>query len=230
MKLSSNTGLIRALVALFVVAALFQGAVAADDQAHLIVHKSVAETQLVIGRNMTIEIMVYNAGENIATGVEINDPGWDSSSFEMLGPSTSAKFASIAPMTKKTHRFVVVPKVTGQFSAGPSLVTYTAAAGHQASGTSNTIPEIPILTPTEAKIEVALKIGSYLTLGLCNSTEECTKAALITTVLVGLLTVNWIALKGKRAVAEAQRKQAMKSLGINPKDVAEKSVKKKKKK
>ena len=36
MKLSSNTGLIRALVALFVVAALFQGAVAADDQAHLI--------------------------------------------------------------------------------------------------------------------------------------------------------------------------------------------------
>ena len=60
--------------------------------------------------------------------------------------------------------------------------------------------------------------------------EEWTKAALITTVLVGLLTVNWIALKGKRAVAEAQRKQAMKSLGINPKDVAEKSVKKKKKK
>ena len=47
---------------------------------------------------------------------------------------------------------------------------------------------------------------------------------------MGLLTVNWIALKGKRAVAEAQRKQAMKSLGINPKDVAEKSVKKKKKK
>ena len=77
---------------------------------------------------------------------------------------------------------------------------------------------------------MALKIGSYLTLGLCNSTEEWTKAALITTVLVGLLTVNWIALKGKRAVAEAQRKQAMKSLGINPKDVAEKSVKKKKKK
>ena len=160
--MKSNTGLIRALVALFVVAALFQGAVAADDQAHLIVHKSVAESQLVIGRNMTIEIMVYNAGENIATGVEINDPGWDSSSFEMLGPSTSAKFASIAPMTKKTHRFVVVPKVTGQFSAGPSLVTYTAAAGHQASGTSNTIPEIPILTPTEAKIEVALKIGSFV--------------------------------------------------------------------
>ena len=58
---------------------------------------------------MTIEIMLYNAGETTATDVEIDDPGWDTSSFAMLGPSTSAKFASIPPLTKKTHRFVVVP-------------------------------------------------------------------------------------------------------------------------
>ena len=179
---------------------------------------------------MTIEITLYNAGETAATGVEINDPGWDSSSFAMLGPSTSAKFASIPPLTKKTHRFVVVPKVTGQFSAGPSLVSYTAGAGHQASGTSNALDPLPILTPMEAKVEVAMKIGSYLTLGFCNNAEEWTKAAIITTVLVGLITVNWIALKGKRAVAEAQRTQAMKSLGINPKDVAVSKKQKKKKK
>ena len=131
---------------------------------------------------------------------------------------------------RKTHRFVVVPKVTGQFSAGPSLVSYTAGAGHQASGTSNALDPLPILTPWEAKVEVAMKIGSYLTLGFCNNAEEWTKAAIITTVLVGLITVNWIALKGKRAVAEAQRTQAMKSLGINPKDVAVSKKQKKKKK
>ena len=79
-------------------------------------------------------------------------------------------------------------------------------------------------------MEVAMKIGSYLTLGFCNNAEEWTKAAIITTVLVGLITVNWIALKGKRAVAEAQRKQAMKSLGINPKDVAVSKKQKQKKK
>ena len=61
-----------------------------------------------------------------------------------------------------------------------------------------------------------MKIGSYPTLGFCNNAEEWTKAAIITTVLVGLITVNWIALKGKRAVAEAQRKQAMKSPASTP--------------
>ena len=35
---------------------------------------------------MTIEIMLYNAGETTATDVEIDDPGWDASSFAMLGP------------------------------------------------------------------------------------------------------------------------------------------------
>jgi hypothetical protein len=58
----------------------------------------------------------------------VTDPGWETGSFEVIGPSTTVSYATIAPGAKKTMQFVVVPKVAGQFSAGPSLITYQAAS------------------------------------------------------------------------------------------------------
>jgi len=205
--------------ALFVALALFAGcAVAQEDAAppsvaHLVVHKSVAEKQLVIGQNMTIKIEVFNAGSSPATAIELTDPGWESDHFEVVGPSTSAKFSSIAPGAKETLQFVVVPKVTGQFSAGPSLITYQATdSSEQTSGVSNALPRIPILSTTDKHMVMALQIGTYVSLGFCKTASDWTRGALITAVLGVLVGGNWIALRGKDAIAQNRRRKAIADL------------------
>mmetsp|Transcript_40791 Transcript_40791/g.100773 ORF Transcript_40791/g.100773 Transcript_40791/m.100773 type:complete len:229 (-) Transcript_40791:108-794(-) len=211
-----------ALLFLAAAALLVCGAVAEDPAgaptssvAHLIVHKSVVETQLVIGQNMTIKIEVFNAGSSIARAVEVTDPGFDSGNFEVSGgASTTASFASLAPGATKVLSFVVVPKVTGQFSAGPCKVTYLAssASTETTSGVSNALPKIAILSIADKHVDTALTVGAYLSLGFCRTMDDWKRGAMIAGVGSLLLGGNWLALKGKDALAQNRRRKAIESL------------------
>ena len=97
--------------------------------------------------------------------MQLTDPGWESEHFDVLGPATSATYDVIEPGASERLEFVVVPRVSGQFSAGPSLVTYAAGKGPAISGTSNALPRIPILSITDKHIETAIGVGAVVTLG-----------------------------------------------------------------
>lgn len=131
----------------------------------------------------------------------------------MIGPSTSASFDTIAPGAKETLSFVVVPKVTGQFSAGPSVVTYQATdSSETTSGVSNALPRIPILSVTDKHIMNALFIGQYVTLGFCRTAADWTRGGIIVAALAALYAVNWLALRGKEAIAQNRRRKAIAEL------------------
>jgi len=215
-----SRALTRLAIVTLVAIACLNGAAAQDDttpsQAHLIVHKYVVEDQLVIGKNMTIKIDVYNAGESPASAVLIDDPMWDTDHFHVLG-ATRASFPVLEPGKSVSLSFVVVPKSTGVFSAGPSLVTYVAGTaagskGAEISGTSNALPRIPILSQLEEHLKLALRIGSVLSFGFCRTKEDWANGSVVFLGLVGLLFVNQILLTGKRAIAANKRRKAIAEL------------------
>jgi|TARA_B110000977_G_scaffold63536_2_gene86369 hypothetical protein len=136
---------------------------------------------------------------------------WDDAQFDILG-STRATFSELAPGASETLTFVVVPKSTGVFSAGPSLVTYSAGKGPEISGTSNALPRIPILSQLEEHLVLALKVGGILTFGFCKTLEDWQRGSVIFAGLLGLLFINQILLTGKRAVAANKRRKAIAEL------------------
>ena len=179
------------------------------------IDQSVAEPRLVVGRNMTIKISVHNAGETAATDVRVADPGWESEHFDVLGPATSATFAAVAPGATELLEFVVVPKVDGRFSAGPSLATYDAGAGASGgarSGVSNALPAIPILSEFERTVAEALEVGEKLTFGVYKTIEDWTRGATVFAGICVLFFGNWLALRGKKAVSAARSARAMEEL------------------
>jgi len=187
----------------------------ASTSAHLLVQKSVEEKQLVIGQNMTIKINLFNAGSGEATQVSVNDPDWDTKHFEIVtgAGSTSATFPSIAPGANVTHSFVVVPKVSGQFSAGPSMVSYKAGdTSEVTTGTSNHLPRLPILSTTEKHLAAALTFGRYMSLGFLKDLNDWKWFAIIGGGVGILLSGNWLALQGQAALAQHRRKKAIEGL------------------
>merc|ERR1719223_2709623 len=56
---------------------------------------------------MTIKIDIFNSGSSTASQVEMQDPGWDSQHFDIIGPSTTASFAKIGAGANVSHTFVV---------------------------------------------------------------------------------------------------------------------------
>ena len=58
----------------------------------------------------------------------------------------------------------------------------------------------------------ALKIGAYVSLGFCKTASDWTRGALITAVLGVLVGGNWIALRGKDAIAQNRRRKAIADL------------------
>mmetsp|Transcript_14520 Transcript_14520/g.61183 ORF Transcript_14520/g.61183 Transcript_14520/m.61183 type:complete len:222 (-) Transcript_14520:88-753(-) len=217
MMKSATTAFARLAIVALVAALVTTGAVAQEDaapsQAHLIVHKSVVEDQLVIGKNMTIKIDVYNAGDSPALSVLVDDPMWDASQFDVFG-ATRATFAEIAPGARETLAFAVVPRSSGAFSAGPSLVTYksSGSSSGEISGTSNALPRIPILSQLEEHLVLALKIGAVASFGFCKTADDWTRGASIFGGIAALLFLNQCLLTGRRAVRANRRRKAIAEL------------------
>lgn len=143
----------------------------------------------------------------------VDDPMWDASQFDVLG-ATRATFAEIAPGARETLAFAVVPRSSGAFSAGPSLVTYksSGSSSGEISGTSNALPRIPILSQLEEHLVLALKIGAVASFGFCQTADDWTRGASIFGGIAALLFLNQCLLTGRRAVRANRRRKAIAEL------------------
>ena len=143
----------------------------------------------------------------------VDDPMWDAAQFDVLG-ATRATFGAVAPGARETLRFAVVPRSSGVFSAGPSLVTYRPAGVGSAeiSGTSNSLPRIPILSQLEEHFALALKVGAVVSLGFCKTAEDWSRGAAIFGGVAALLFLNQCLLTGRRAVRANRRRKAIAEL------------------
>ena len=148
-----------------------------------------------------------------ALSVLVDDPMWDASQFDVLG-ATRATFAEILPGARETLLFAVVPRSSGAFSAGPSLVTYKSvgSSSGEISGTSNALPRIPILSQLEEHLVLALKIGAVASFGFCQTADDWTRGASIFGGIAGLLFLNQCLLTGRRAVRANRRRKAIAEL------------------
>jgi hypothetical protein len=148
-----------------------------------------------------------------ALSVLVDDPMWDAAQFDVLG-ATRATFGAVAPGARETLRFAVVPRSSGVFSAGPSLVTYRPAGSGSAeiSGTSNALPRIPILSQLEEHLALALKVGAVVSLGFCKTAEDWSRGAAVFGGVAALLFLNQCLLTGRRAVRANRRRKAIAEL------------------
>ena len=138
---------------------------------------------------------------------------WDAAQFDVLG-ATRATFGEVAPGARETLEFVVTPRSSGVFSAGPSLVTYRPAGSGSAeiSGTSNALPRIPILSQLEEHLALALKVGAVVSLGFCKTAEDWSRGAAVFGGVAALLFLNQCLLTGRRAVRANRRRKAIAEL------------------
>lgn len=143
----------------------------------------------------------------------VDDPMWDASQFDVLG-ATRATFAEILPGARETLLFAVVPRSSGAFSAGPSLVTYKSvgSSSGEISGTSNALPRIPILSQLEEHLVLLLKIGAVASFGFCQTADDWTRGASIFGGIAALLFLNQCLLTGRRAVRANRRRKAIAEL------------------
>ena len=148
-----------------------------------------------------------------ALSVLVDDPMWDASQFDVLG-ATRATFAEILPGARETLLFAVVPRSSGAFSAGPSLVTYKSvgSSSGEISGTSNALPRIPILSQLEEHLVLLLKIGAVASFGFCKTADDWTRGASVFGGIAALLFLNQCLLTGRRAVRANRRRKAIAEL------------------
>ena len=211
--------LITACVAALALASASSPVFAQEDlsqlPAHVLAHKRVVEPIVVEGHNMTVTITVTNAGESEARKVKVTDKGFPKEDFELITgeDSLSATYATLEPGASETYSFVVVPLKSGTFYGSAAQVSYLATSGRETTqGSSNVVDAVPVYTRLQKNIFTALKVGRYLTLGACKSMEDWVKYGTIIGFVVGVLMLNWVALKVKKTVAAMRRKMAVASL------------------
>jgi len=158
-------------------------------------------------------VSLHTKNQSPALSVLVDDPMWDASQFDVLG-ATRATFAEIAPGARETLAFAVVPRSSGAFSAGPSLVTYksSGSSSGEISGTSNALPRIPILSQLEEHLVLALKIGAVASFGFCKTADDWTRGASVFGAIAALLFLNQCLLTGRRAVRANRRRKAIAEL------------------
>lgn len=97
---------------------------AAADRARIIASKKVANSYLVEGQDILVEFSLYNVGTAPALNVQLTDPSFGSSSFDMVAGRSQVKFERIAPGANVSHSFVVRPKQYGYFNFTAAEVSY----------------------------------------------------------------------------------------------------------
>lgn len=188
----------------------------ASSPAHVLAHKSVVNDLCVQGQNMTIKIAVHNVGGTAARKVKVVDRGFENDpNFVLITGSASlvGNFETLEPGASDSYSFVVVPKTSGSFYGGSATVQYLGKSGWEVThGISNVVDAIPVYTKTQKNVFTALTIGKFVTLGACKTMDDWLKYGTIIGTVVGVLALNWVALKVKKSVAELRRRYAVASL------------------
>jgi len=84
------------------------------------------------GRNFTVQIEIFNAGDSSAYDVRVTD-AWPTDKFTLVGGNTNETFQEIPAGTKKSYNFTLQPNFDGEYNGFAARVEYqpTLDAPHQ---------------------------------------------------------------------------------------------------
>eukprot|EP00887_Chlorella_sp_A99_P002799 scaffold6.g2799.t1 len=137
-----------------------------DERARVLVRRIVTDKRPLEGKDTTVTIELYNAGNIPASDVQVTEAGWPADAFSTAGELT-ATFDSIPVGTSVRHSYVVTPKVAGVYTHGQVVVSYVAEAEAENERQTVTSSRLPFRTYSFADSvkEQVLEWGSTLTNG-----------------------------------------------------------------
>ncbi|KAK9903564.1 hypothetical protein WJX75_009009 [Coccomyxa subellipsoidea] len=175
-----------------------------DQGAHLVARKFIPGKDLVVGRNTTVAIELYNAGNSAAYDVVVRDGEWQAEYFEFDPEAVVETVERIPAGGTARVEFTVIPLKTGSGVTAAAHITYKLEedARNVQSALSTTM-RLGIITPFQVLLSKALRWGSYLTLGAFTTLEHWRNAAIIT----ALCTVAGLGFLGYTSVTETRKRQ-----------------------
>mmetsp|Transcript_2088 Transcript_2088/g.5149 ORF Transcript_2088/g.5149 Transcript_2088/m.5149 type:complete len:230 (-) Transcript_2088:194-883(-) len=222
---TTRAALLAALAALLLSAAFLAAPVRAQDEdvsdeddyedeerAFLLVKKSVVEDAVVQGRNFTVRLELFNVGATSALNVKIEELPLPEQ-IQLLSGSLTGEIARIGSGGVATWEYVAASTSAGHFIAPPAEVTYQAEADADSiQSAKSTIFACAILSPAQQNINLALKAGSYVSLGMLNTMGDWSNAAIAVGALALILGGNWAYSKAVQSSADRRRQKALEEL------------------
>ncbi|CAG9463921.1 unnamed protein product [Pedinophyceae sp. YPF-701] len=190
------------------------GRALADDGAFLIIDRAAGDRFAVEGRNLTVEINVWNAGDGPALNVVVEDASFTQPLFQIVGGEFTGNFETIGAGEKVTHSFTVVPQRTGQMKMAPAVARYQleGASKDFVQEVKSPFKVINVIAPSTARMVKALTIGAYISLGSMRSTTDWRNFAIAVAVISGSVGAYVVYNAVSKASKAAKRRSAQKAL------------------
>mmetsp|Transcript_35736 Transcript_35736/g.63731 ORF Transcript_35736/g.63731 Transcript_35736/m.63731 type:complete len:230 (-) Transcript_35736:247-936(-) len=222
---SSRTAVLAALAALLLCASFLAAPVRAEgdvvdeeddyedeERAFLLVKKSVVEENVVQGQNFTVRLDLFNVGTTSALKVKIEEMELPEQ-LQLQSGALTGEIERISAGATAVWEYVVVSDSAGHFVAPPASVTYQADSDADSiQAAQSTIFASAILSPTQKNINLALKAGSYMSLGLLNTVSDWSNTAIAVGALTFVIGGNWAYTKVKTSSADRRRQRALEEL------------------
>ncbi|DBB01861.1 hypothetical protein WJX77_003166 [Trebouxia sp. C0004] len=144
----------------------------APDKAFLLVRHKIDTVELVQGKNTSVVVELYNAGNSAATDIVLKGAQWPLSDFEDSGGVASGSWRKLSPGATVRVEYFLTPKASGPYPPLDATVTYKAEAGAKPQVAYGATPVLYILSPTQKLMRTALYVGSYLSLGTVRTPEQ----------------------------------------------------------
>ncbi|CAL8465327.1 g4862 [Coccomyxa elongata] len=175
-----------------------------DQGPHLVARKFLPGKDLVVGRNSTVAIELYNAGNSAAYEVVVRDGEWQAEYFEFDPASMVDTVDRIPAGGTARVEFTVIPLKTGAGVISPAKITYKAEEdASKVQNAYSTTLRLSIITPFNVFVTRALRWGSYATLGQFKTLEQWRNALIITAVLALVGGGFWV----YTSVSESRKRQ-----------------------
>ncbi|KAG2445045.1 hypothetical protein HYH02_008913 [Chlamydomonas schloesseri] len=181
-------------------------------RAMLIVRKFTKEDIVVQGKNVTVEVDIFNSGISTASSVKYTDVLPENAT--LVEGSLEVDFGKVTVGSHVKHSYVVI------FTAGnvqvqlpPALVSYLAEPDSTESTVGASSSQVLyVLTPVQQLQRYALQAGAYASLGFARTPTDWRNLAIVIGTIGTALGANWMVKKVKASNKDRQRERAYKEL------------------
>ncbi|PNH08416.1 hypothetical protein TSOC_005021 [Tetrabaena socialis] len=214
------------IFALVLSSALLLGPVRAEDddgasdddeyadasRAHLVVRKWCKEELVVQGKNVTVDIDIFNAGISTASLVKFVDKL--PAEATLIEGSLVADIGKIAIGSHAKLSYVVVFNTGSiELTLPPARVTYAAETDSNdlTEGASSSMA-LYIMTPVQQLQRYALHAGAYASLGFAKTPADWRNMAIVVGLVGSALGANFAVKKVKSSTVNRKRAAALREL------------------